>query len=64
MIFAESLGGRPAEVVVTLDDNWREVRLPFDRFRGLDASGLQALAFSGGPQRGAFWLEVDRVELR
>ena len=30
----------------------------------VDAARLEGIAFSGGPQRGAFWIDVDHMEMR
>ena len=63
MVFAESLGMRPAAAAFEAGEDWRRVEIPLSSFRGLDPSGVWAFFIGGPTEHGAFWLEIDNVEL-
>ena len=63
MAFAESLGMRPAAAAFEAGEDWRRVEIPLSSFRGLDPSGAWAFFIGGPTEHGAFWLEIDNVEL-
>lgn len=63
MAFAESLGVRPAAVSFEAGEDWDRVEIPLSSFRGLDPSGAWAFFIGGPVDLGAFWLEIDNVEL-
>ncbi len=63
MVFAESLGMRPAETSVDVGTDWQRFEVPFDRFGGFEPQGFQGLLFSGGPGRGPFAFDIDEVSL-
>ena len=63
MAFAESLGMRPAAAAFKAGEDWRQVEIPLSSFRGLDPSGAWAFFIGGPTEHGAFWLEIDNVEL-
>jgi len=64
MAFAETLGQVPSGQLFEVEEEWREVTLSVDGFRGADFSGLTALLWTGGPALGAFELVIDEIELR
>ena len=63
MAFAESLGMRPAAASFEAGEEWGRVEIPLSSFRGLDPSGAWAFFIGGPADLGAFWLEIDNVEL-
>lgn len=63
MAFAESLGMRPAGASFEAGEDWGRVEIPLSSFGGLDPSGAWAFFIGGPADLGAFWLEIDNVEL-
>lgn len=63
MAFAESLGMQPAAVSFEAGEDWGRVEIPLSSFNGLDPSGAWAFFIGGPTPLGAFWLEIDNVEL-
>ncbi len=63
MAFAESLGMRPAATSFQAGEEWSQVEIPLSSFGGLDPSGASAFFIGGPTDLGAFWLEIDNVEL-
>ena len=64
MMFCESLGAMPTQVTFEVTAEWTEFVLPFSSFAGLDASGLNAVLWTGGPALGPFRFDVDQIEIR
>ncbi len=62
-VFAESLGFMPSIHPVSVTTDWTIVEVPFDDFSGFDASGFQAILFSGPPQEGTFRFWMDDFEV-
>ncbi|MYA07140.1 MAG: amidohydrolase family protein [Holophagales bacterium] len=63
MAFAESLGMRPAAASFEAGEEWGRIEIPLSSFSGLDPSGAWAFFIGGPTQLGAFWIEIDNVEL-
>lgn len=64
LVFSGPMGGVPAMQAFVATPEWREVRMPFADFPGLDATNLRGFALSAGLPQGAFALEIDAVEVR
>jgi len=62
MMFAQSLGQVPSMHLVPTTDAWVEHTLPFSDFAGVDATGLQAILFSGA-QPGDFEFAIDEFRV-
>ena len=60
MLFAQSLGQRPAIQAFTVSTEWSEFRFAFTDFPGADPKGLQALLFTGSVE-GEFRFRIDEV---
>jgi imidazolonepropionase-like amidohydrolase len=58
MLFAPGFAGAPPTVPVTLDEDWRTVRVTLDDVDGFDPSAFAGLAVVGGPEPGEAWLEI------
>ena len=63
MAFAESLGMQPAAVSFEAGEDWDRIEIPLSSFSGLDPSGAWAFFIGGPTDPGAFWIEIDNVEL-
>lgn len=63
MLFATSLGQMPAVQTFTPTEEWREFTFSFGDFPGFDASGMQALLFSGAGN-GEFEFQIDEVRFQ
>ncbi len=63
MAFAESLGMQPAAASFEAGEEWDRIEIPLSSFSGLDPSGAWAFFIGGPTQLGAFWIEIDNVEL-
>ena len=62
MLFAQSLGQVPSLKSVAVTSEWTEHRLAFSDFAGIDATGLQAILFSGTePSDFEFHIDEFRV---
>jgi imidazolonepropionase-like amidohydrolase len=64
MIFAESKGYTPLTQTFVAGAEWKEYTFPFSAFQGIDGRDLMALMFVGGPEAGAFRLQIDDVRFR
>ncbi|MBZ0113473.1 MAG: amidohydrolase family protein, partial [Thermoanaerobaculia bacterium] len=62
MVFAESLGMRPAEQRFSAGTDWSEHNVPFSDF-GIDGTDVTGIFFGAGPAEGDFLLLVDDVRL-
>ena len=62
MLFAESLGMRPAELRFELGPEWQELEFRFADF-GTDGGDLTGILLGAGPSPGQFDLQVDDVRL-
>lgn len=63
MVFSRSKGMMPLIHPFTAGPEWQEVNVPWSVL-GIDGSDVMAILFSGGPQPGAFSLQVDEVTLK
>ncbi len=63
MAFGESLGMMPAGASFEAGEEWDRVEIPLSVFGGLDPAGAWAFFIGGPTDLGAFWLEIDNVEL-
>jgi hypothetical protein len=52
---------QPAVVRFAATPQWAEVRIALEGFQGADLQQLRALAFTAGPQPGAFSFDIDDV---
>jgi imidazolonepropionase-like amidohydrolase len=64
LLFSGAEGSRPAMRPFTPGPEWREVRLPLADFAGVDLGALRGVAVTAGLPAGAFWFELDAVEIR
>ncbi len=62
MLFAQSLGQAPSLKIVPVTTEWTEHTLAFADFAGIEASGLQAILFSG-TDPGDFAFQVDELRV-
>jgi imidazolonepropionase-like amidohydrolase len=62
LAFAKHLGRIPASKAFTAGSEWERVTVSFSEL-GLDGTDLQAFFIGGGPEPGAFRLQVDDVHL-
>jgi hypothetical protein len=63
MVFTTSKGRMPAMATFATGPAWREVVIPWSAF-GTDGRDVMAVIIAGGPQGGAFELQIDEVSLR
>ena len=63
MAFGESLGMQPAGASFEIAEEWTRIEIPLASFAGLDPAGASAFFIGGPTDLGAFWLEIDNVEL-
>jgi imidazolonepropionase-like amidohydrolase len=63
LVFAESSGMTPLMHEFTAGPEWQELVVPWTEL-GTDGRGVMAIMILGGPQAGAFALQVDNVRLR
>lgn len=65
MLFSgASAQGMPARAQFETTADWREIRLPLDRFDGADMGRLRGVAFTAGPANGEFRFAIDQVAFR
>lgn len=65
MLFSgASAQGMPAQVKFETKADWREMRLPLNRFDGADTGRLRGIAFTAGPAKGEFRFAIDQVAFR
>jgi imidazolonepropionase-like amidohydrolase len=65
MLFSgASAQGMPAQVQFETRADWREIRLPLERFDGADTGRLRGVAFTAGPAKGEFRFAIDQVAFR
>lgn len=65
MLFTgETAQGMPVWVNFNTDETWRRVTIPLEDFQGADPTLLRGMAFTAGPQTGAFRFELDNVAVR
>ena len=62
MLFAQSLGQVPSLKSVAVTSEWTEHRLAFSDFAEIDATGLQAILFSGA-EPGDFEFHIDEFRV-
>jgi hypothetical protein len=63
LVFATASGMTPLMHEFTAGSEWREIIVPWSAL-GTDGRGVMAIMILGGPQPGAFAVEVDDVRLR
>ncbi|HEX9986021.1 MAG TPA: CIA30 family protein [Thermoanaerobaculia bacterium] len=63
MLFTRAGGMMPLSRTFVAGPQWTEVTMPWKAF-GTDGKDIMTIIFAGGPQPGAFALQVDEVELR
>jgi imidazolonepropionase-like amidohydrolase len=64
LLFSGEQQGVPAMQSFVAGPQWREVRVPFASFTGIDPARLRALGFTAGLPHGEFALEIDAVQVR
>jgi len=64
MFFCQAMGPMPTQQTFQVTGEWQQFVLAFEDFRGLDASGLTGILWSGGPALGPFQFEIDQIEIR
>lgn len=60
----ETMSPMPSMQAFTATPQWTRVRLPLAGFAGADPATLAGMAFTAGEPAGAFWFELDDVEIR
>jgi imidazolonepropionase-like amidohydrolase len=63
LVFAESTGMQPLMHEFTAGPEWKEIVVPWTAL-GTDGRGVMAIMILGGPEPGAFAVQVDDVRLR
>jgi len=63
MVFSEVLGPMPATVPLEAGETWRAVEVDLASVADGAEKGIAGLLWSGGPDVGSFWIEIDDVEL-
>ncbi|MGV7211120.1 CIA30 family protein [Oxalobacteraceae bacterium A2-2] len=53
----------PVNVPFEATAEWREVALPFERFKGIDFSAVTMIAFNAGPALGGYQFQIADVRL-
>lgn len=56
-------GSIPASQPFTADAEWREVSMPLDGFKGVDAAAITMIAFNAGPKAGDYQFQIADVRL-
>jgi hypothetical protein len=64
MLFTQSTGNVPLIQPFVAGPDWKEILLPFAAFGTTDGHDLMGVLFSGGPQPGAFALQIDDVSFQ
>ncbi|MFY2764084.1 CIA30 family protein [Arenimonas sp. MALMAid1274] len=64
LVFSGGQGTPPAARSIETTGEWARVELPLAEFTGVDAGQLRAIAITTGEPEGAFWFELDGVEIR
>ncbi|KPK80899.1 MAG: hypothetical protein AMS25_08510 [Gemmatimonas sp. SM23_52] len=62
MMFAQSLGYRPAIQYFVAEQEWTQYTFRFEQF-GIDGHDLTGVFIGGGPEQGDFVLQIDDVRL-
>lgn len=62
MMFAQSLGYRPAIQYFVAEQEWTQYTFRFEQF-GIDGHDLTGVFVGGGPEQGGFVLQIDDVKL-
>jgi imidazolonepropionase-like amidohydrolase len=62
LVFAQSRGYEPLSFTFKSTTEWAEVSVPWSAF-GVDGRDIMAVMIVGGPQAGAFNIQVDNVRL-
>lgn len=55
--------GIPASQSFTADAEWREVSMPLEGFKGVDAAAITMIAFNAGPKAGDYQFQIADVRL-
>ena len=63
MIFTTSTAGAPASQTFKVKEQWSEIRLALDDFKGVDTHNFIGLAIVSGPEAGTFKYQLDDVKL-
>ena len=63
MIFTTSTAGAPASQTFKVKEQWSEIRLALDDFKGVDSHNFIGLAIVSGPEAGTFKYQLDDVKL-
>ena len=63
MLFSKRLGYRPATQNFVAGPEWKQFTLPFASFGGTDGSDIMGIAWTAGPQTGAFTLGLDNIRI-
>ena len=63
MVFAMSTTGTPPSQTFTVGEQWNQVRLSLDKFKGADLQNFLGLAIVSGPSTGTFKYQLDDVRL-
>ena len=64
MMFSESSGQMPVSVDFTAGVEWKKYTFPFSAFQGVNAHGIQGIAFTAGQPAGSFTLQLDEVSFQ
>lgn len=56
-------GSIPASVAFTADAEWREVSMPLEGFKGVDAAAVTMISFNAGPKAGDYQFQIADVRL-
>ncbi len=64
MLFTQSGGRTPFQQIFTVSDEWKRYTFDFSAFNGTDGHDVTAILFVGGPQQGAFDLQIDEIFLQ
>ncbi|MGB7758995.1 MAG: CIA30 family protein [Bryobacteraceae bacterium] len=63
MLFSRRLGFRPMTQTFVAGPEWKQFTLPFASFGGTDGSDIMGIAWTAGPQTGAFTLGLDNIRI-
>lgn len=64
MLFAESKGRMPITRDFVAGPEWKEYTFPIVSFDGIDGHDVMGIAFTGGPEAGAFNFRIDQVVIQ
>lgn len=64
MMFAESKGRMPITKDFVAGPEWKEYTFPISSFDGIDGHDVMGIAFTGGPEAGAFKFRIDQVVIQ